>query len=322
MAEKRMVNKDSYTAASAFPTKLLYITSVEKGRIKPLHIQLIPTNACNLNCSICSCSDRDKKKKLTLEQIIKIIDISFKKGTKSITITGGGEPLTYKSINSVIKYASYGGIKIGLVTNGLLLDRLKCHDNLTWCRISSSDDRIPAYNKIKEAIKINPETDWAFSHVVTKKPNYEVINDLIEFSNENNFTHVRLVSNLNDLENVPSMHQIKENLRLKRPFLIDDKVIYQDRKNPTKGTEKCYISLLKPVISPEGIFPCCGAQYAIHNQKHDMIDKMKMGNLEDLNEIIEKQKYFDGSVCDICYYSQYNQALEKLLIKPDHLEFV
>ena len=313
------MNKESYTAASTFPSKLLHQKVVVEGKIIPLHIQICPTNACNLNCDFCSCRDRDKKKHLSLEQVIKILDICAERGTKAITWTGGGEPLMHPDINEMLNYASELGIKSGLVTNGILLEKLDYHDNLTWCRISSADDRVPAFDSIKEAIKINPRTDWAFSHVISRDPNYQIIRNLIDFAESGVFTHIRLVSDLCDLDNVPSMAEVAS--EIKNLHIDDSKVIYQGRKDSTKGTKNCYISLLKPVIAPEGIFGCCGVQYAIHGQPRDMIDKMKMGDLEDLPEILDKQKYFKGSICDTCYYSQYNDALSKLLNKPDHLEF-
>ncbi|MFW9882183.1 MAG: radical SAM protein [Candidatus Thorarchaeota archaeon] len=314
-----MATRESFIAASAFPAKLLHNKVTKNKKIKPIHIQLIPTNACNLNCSFCSCTDRDKKRKLELEQVVKILDTCSKYGTKAITVTGGGEPLMYKDINELIDYADKLGMEIGLVTNGLLLDRLEKHDNITWCRISSSDDRMPAYEKIGRAIKKNPQIDWAFSHVLTNNPNYNVIYSLINFANDYKFSHVRIVSDLLNLENT-DINNLEQ--KVKEVGIDDSRVIYQGRKDSTEGTKECYISLLKPVISPEGIFPCCGAQYAINGEKHDMIDKMKMGDIDDIEKVFNVQKYFDGSVCDVCYYSQYNDALAKIKMKIDHKNFV
>ena len=317
--------KESYTAASSFPTKLLHQKVIEDGKIIPIHLQISPTNACNLYCSYCSCEDRDRKKQLSLEQTTQILDMCGKRGTKAVTITGGGEPLMHPQINEIIDYAgkcsaNRKGMEIGLVTNGTLLEKLNYNPNLTWCRISSADDRIPAYDSITKAIETNPQTDWAFSHVVTRDPNYHVLGGIINFSNDHNFTHIRLVSDLCDLDNVPSMKEIKKYLR---GILTDDsKVIYQGRKDSTRGTKNCYISLLKPVISPEGIFPCCGTQYAIKGQKKDMINKMKMGEIKDLADILDNQRYFDGKDCDVCYYQQYNQVLSTLLTKLEHKNFV
>ncbi len=313
-----MKNKSSYISASVFPAKLLHQKVIDNGKIIPIHPQLYVTNRCNLNCSWCSCSDRKKTLEMKFDEVKESIDILADRGTKAITISGGGEPLMYPKLNDTIIYADLKKIKTGLVSNGILLDRLQYHNNLTWCRISSSDNRIPSYKTIKKAINLNPKTDWAFSHVVTRNPNYEIIKSLINFANKNYFTHIRLVSDLFDLDNVPSMDEIKKNLK----GIEDNLVIYQGRKDSTRGTKDCYISLLKPVISPEGVFPCCGSQYAIKDQDRDMINEMKIGDIKDLKEILDNQKHFDGSICDTCFYSQYNDSLTKLLTKPKHLEFV
>jgi len=314
-----MKSVESYTSASSFPVKLMHNNIHDNDKIKPYHIQLIPTNACDLNCEFCSCSDRDKKKKIPFEEIKRILDVSKEYGTKAVTITGGGEPMLYKQINETIDYALEKGMEVGLVSNGNNIDKLKFHDNLTWCRISSSDDRVPNFSKIYNAIQKNPNTGWAFSHVVTNNPNYEIIGEVIKFANDVNMTHVRLVSDLLNLKNVPDLSLLQ--VYFQNNF-DDSKVIYQGRKDSTFGTKDCYISLLKPVIAPEGIFPCCGAQYAIIGQNRDYVDNMKMGELEDLECIFKEQKHFDGSVCDVCYYSQYNDALKKIKNIPEHVKFV
>lgn len=314
-----MTIKDSYTSADVFPTKILHNKILRDDKIIPLHIQVIPTNDCNLSCNFCSCSDRDKEKKLSLEQILKLIDDARDLGTKAMTITGGGEPLIYPHINTTIDYAGKNNIEVGLVTNGILLNKLMYHDNLTWCRISVSDDRSPTYTGIKNALKVNPDTDWAFSYVVTNNPNWKNMRKVIEFGNKYNFSHIRLVSDLLDLENVPDAVEVKIHTHHSD---IKGNVIYQGRKEPDAGTKDCYISLLKPVISPEGIFPCCGTQYAIAGERKDMVNKMKMGEVKDFKSIIEKQRNFDGSNCDTCYYGQYNDALNKMQSKPEHRRFV
>ena len=311
-----MDNSNSFTSASTFPSKLLHNEVIEDGKIIPIHLQLIPTNRCNQNCSFCSCSDRRKELELSLEKMKGIVNTASQLGTKAITITGGGEPLMHKDLNEIIKYASELDIECGLTTNGYLLDRLEKHDNLTWCRISTSDEQKPAYDKISRAINLNPETDWAFSYVLSRKPNYENLQNSINFANKFNFSHFRLVSDLHDLDNVPPMEDVRNNLT------ETQKVIFQGRKDSVPGSPLCYLSLLKPLVAPEGIFPCCGAQYAKKGQDRDMIEEMSMGKIEDLADIISNQKLFNGSFCDVCYYSGYNEALRKLKEAPKHRRFV
>ena len=53
-----------------------------------------------------------------------------------------------------------------------------------------------------------------------------------------------------------------------------------------------------------------------------LINDMKMGEVDDLEKILQTQVPFNGEKCDVCYYSQYNDALAKMLSKPEHGAFV
>lgn len=334
--------KMSFASADVpFPAKLLHhnglllSTTISKF-IPPIHIQLNITNRCNFNCSFCSCKKRNKTQELTYEQIMDVMKTGL--GTEAVTITGGGEPLMHPKINEIINGINSLGIEIGLVTNGTLLHKLdtKSLNKLTWCRISSSDEldtqlaRIGMsiddwFDKIENAVS-RAKIDWAFSHVVTK-PNINLIARIVEFANTHKFTHVRLVNdifNADKLEKAKTMDKIKNELKLRK---IDDSIVnYQKRDVWTKGTSKCYISLLKPVLGADGYwYPCCGTQYALAEPSYDYEPTMRMTDKklsEGLKDIIEHQKYFNGSRCVKCYYSNYNYALKIMLSEIKHKKFL
>jgi len=254
-------------------------------------------------------------------------------GCESVTVTGGGEPLLHKELSEFLTDICRMGIEIGLVTNGSLLSRFggKTLHKLTWCRVSSSDNLKTQLQRIgmsmKDWFKIladachHSSVDWAFSHVLTRNPNAALISEIIEFANDFNFTHVRIVSDLLDLDAVQDMTHLQEKMH---QFGVDDRrVIYQGRKLYAKGQNPCYISLLKPVIGADGgIYPCCGTQYSLANPSRDYEPRMKMGMVDDLPDLIEKQRFFDGSICDRCYYQEYNNLLGLLLADIKHLNFV
>jgi hypothetical protein len=49
---------------------------------------------------------------------------------------------------------------------------------------------------------------------------------------------------------------------------------------------------------------------------------MKMGTIDDATDIFLKQQNFDGSDCDVCYYDEYNIALDNMTMDINHKEFV
>lgn len=321
--------KYSYAAASLFPMKILLndslIKHIRNNKMIPIvHLQLNPTNRCTRNCSYCSCSEREKSLELPHRRIMNIMKKAKKYGCQSVTITGGGEPLMHQKINEIIRDIHGLGIEIGLVSNGDLLKKLtnESLEKIRWCRISLSDygpfNEIFIYN-LEKHIDRGPAVDWSFSYVLCKEPEYEKLARAIKFANENNFTHVRVVSDLLDLENVPDMEVVKKEMER---MGVDDRLVnYQGRKDFGLGDERCLISLLKPVIGADGyIYPCCGTQYALKEPSKDYEKTMRMG--KDLEKLYHNQSYFNGSACAKCYYKDYNYLLNLLLTKIKHIDFV
>ena len=318
----------SFTAADSLPLKIFLNKKLMKGilqkkKILPIHLQLCPTNKCLLHCLYCSCSNEDRKLELSYEAIINLMKTAKRLGCQSVTITGGGEPLLHPNIEEVIWKIHRLKIKIGLVTNGLLLHKLHkpTLDCITWCRVSFDDYRDFNFKgRLEEAIIRGKNIDWAWSYIVTEHPNIEKMKQIIGFANDHNFTHIRLVPNLLELEKVDL--RFIENT-LKAEDVDDSKVIYQSRNDFIEGTKECYISLLKPIIGADGgIWGCCGVQYLGKKPTRKYPDGMRMGSIDDFEGIVRGQKYFDGSQCDKCYYYNYNRILRDLLGKIEHQEFV
>lgn len=321
------MKKISFTSASTFPAKLLKRNVIDSIGIMPVHLQISPTNRCTLSCSFCSCSARELKLQLSLEDIKEIINSASECGTKAVTITGGGEPLCHPQIKEIISHIGGLGIKIGLVTNGTIVHVLdeESWSKITWCRISSADFRGKDWNekyqkRLQDAVDKGPNVDWAFSHVMGRMPNIALIKKLMLFANKNNFTHIRIVSDLLDLDNVPSMKSIEAQLKgMDYPHMV-----YQGRKDSTPGAKRCLISLLKPVVGTNGmLYPCCGTQYAQEIPSKDFGEPiMSMGNAKDIKKIYESQSNFDGSICKTCFYSDYNWALDVMTSELKHEDWV
>lgn len=316
--------KFSFTSASTFPIKLFMddelLACIKKGRLFPVHIQINPTNKCNQSCAFCSCARRDKDKEIPLEKAVSLVGEFKRLGARAVTITGGGEPTLYKGLDKLIDFISGIGLKAGLVSNGLELDsingRLK---KLTWCRISFSDQQKAGRRILERVLYLKekyPRVDWGLSYVVTKHFDKGNLRRLINFAQKNRISHIRVVSDLLDLNKVPKIGSWLAG--------FDDpcgRIIYQGRRDYAPGRNPCYLSLLKPNIGPDGrVYPCCGVQYALSRTSLDFPLSMSMGR--DIKDIYAKQRFFDGRKCKRCYYDQYNSIVAMLMGDLKHREFI
>jgi organic radical activating enzyme len=320
------VNKNSFKSAEIlYPEKLIANKKAKemliKNNLKPIHIQLFPTNKCNLKCSFCSCSDRDKTVELPFGDIVNFF-AKYSKTIQSVTISGGGEPLMYSEFEKLLKFFVMSNIKSGLVTNALLFDDyiLKFFIYLTWCRISLSSDSYDnnvflIIKKYLQAINI----DWAFSYVVGKNLDKDIETIRMFYEEYKDYiTHMRIVGDILELDD--RVEIVKTCLK-KYNY---DKIIYQSRSDYKQGAKQCYLATLKPVIAADGnIYPCCGAQYAVKNSKRDLNKLLCMGNIKDTEEIFNKQYFDTFDVCEKCYYNNYNDFID-LFFKKDliHEEFI
>lgn len=320
--------KSSYSAADSIPVKLIknYVlmhSMMTEGIILPIHVQFIITNKCNLKCPMCSCANDDRETEISLNDALKLIEIMKNLGTRSVTVTGGGEPLLHPKFIEILEAFHEVDIDVGLVTHGLELNPDLPLNKIIWCRISNSDNRKftgEYFKRLSSTVEAIPEVDWAFSHVVSSNPNFDEIQRIIEFANLYKFTHVRVVADLLDYNNV-NLEIVKKTM--KNRGVDDSIVIYQGRNNPTHGGP-CYICYLKPVIGADcKVYSCCGCQYSLKTPSRCMPPELCLGSAFDLEKIIKNSnKPFDGSICYRCYYENYNKILEAILVKTEHMNFV
>lgn len=86
---------------------------------KPYHIEIEPTNVCNLHCPLCSTgigAETRQKGKMTLEQFKKLID-EIKDTTLQLALQDWGEPTLVQDMPKMIRYAADAGIFTYLSSN-------------------------------------------------------------------------------------------------------------------------------------------------------------------------------------------------------------
>ena len=109
------------------------------------------TNRCNLTCEYCQVDANDYFD-MAFEKIVNIIDQLSDMKVFELRL-GGGEPLLYKKIYDVIKYARERGIFVWLCTNGYNLDKKTAvklkSSGLTGIRVSIDSTNPVIHDKVR-----------------------------------------------------------------------------------------------------------------------------------------------------------------------------
>lgn len=267
----------------------------DKKHFTPIHVQLSPTEVCDSDCPFCSVMNRPIRSYLNMTRIKKCLSDFASLGTKSIELTGGGNPLLYKDketgedINDIIRFAGSIGLKIGLITNSSNLKKLdkNTHKLIDWIRISliKLDEGIEPidydfngfplnklsfsyiiYSKIDSGrTKRNyPGTDVdSLRKMVELKSLYPEITKPIRLSFDAGLTsEERKVEQLKEIYSFINQQNRKSN----QSVFYGDSFAIQDR-NPDEGkvfNEGCYMGAIRPFVAPSPtelgeylVYSCC-----------------------------------------------------------------
>ena len=157
------------------------IEFLETGNTSPVLVEVDPSNACNHGCYFCISSyihlpeskgletyDRSQMPRgMMLSLCQDMIDMEV----RAVNWTGGGEPTLNRHTKEAIEYIGKNSdIKMGMFTNGTLLDRWDMFDvlvdHMTWVRISIDAGGREEYNSIRRA-KQNDDWDKMDSNLRT-----------------------------------------------------------------------------------------------------------------------------------------------------------
>ncbi|MEW6088413.1 MAG: radical SAM protein [bacterium] len=127
--------------------------------LPPIMADVDPVNgACNLNCEWCAQRASQETKESTfmsIETIKKMGPFCKKWGIKSWRIAGDSEPTLNPDIHYLFQSGYENGIHMGLITNGVLLDKVKNLHLLSWLGISLDAATARTWSQLKGSSEKN-----------------------------------------------------------------------------------------------------------------------------------------------------------------------
>ena len=338
---------------------VLYSMQVDKV-IKPITIQLAPVENCDSSCNFCSVSGRPLRARMKWSEIEQVLRDFKTLGAKSLEITGGGNPLLYKdidtgkNINDIIRFANSLGYHIGIITNSEKLTKLSrdVYDMISWIRVS-----LIKLDEGKEPEDYDfagfPYEKLGFSYIIYDKGPSPVTGR--QYSGTSEYTIQRiarlvelhgggikfvrfagncLIKGNNSLVRKKLSDVIDANDKYKKFFL---KTI-EDTDSPYN--DGCYVGMIRPYVapSPDGIgynvYAC--TSHVLNSRTYDV--NYALCKIEDIipawakmNENFREKGYpyeIKGncgtgwcSTCTYCYYRNNNRILHTVAQKMPDGEF-
>ena len=291
----------------------------QTGLLRPVSLQIAPTDKCNLKCEFCSVKYRDGDE-IPLVELTKCIDEFKELGILSCEVTGGGDPTCYPKINELLDYITSRKLEAGLITNGIALKKIeqKYLNRLTWLRISMNwlDESSWSGSRIPPTSIDIPQIEGTlgFSYVWNDESTVEKLQFINSFAELHNAEYVRIVPNC---LNVKEQEKYKDEiLPIMEQF---PKFFFQ-----TKSYEiypHCMIGWLKPYLNADGYLYYCSANPLI-NQKFD--PKFRICHMSEVKNAWKNQKSANTENCEVgkCFYAEQNSLIHSLRIIPPHKNFI
>ena len=248
-------------------------------KYKKIYIEI--TNICNLNCSFCSKSNKEKKY-MSLEEFETILN-KIKDYTDYIYLHVKGEPLLHPNIIEMINLSNKYNLKVNLTTNATLFDKLskdlgKCN-NLNKINFSLHSE-----NNKKDYL------ESIFNNIKYLNKNTTCIYRLWTLNNNQlDEKSTKIVEKIKEYYNLPqeTVEKIKtdNNIKISSTIYVDkDNEFVWPTINNYKSRGYCYALKTQIAILVDGtVVPCC-------LDAEGIID---LGNIynQDLEVIINSDRY-------------------------------
>lgn len=303
------------------------IEMLKRGKfVSPVTCEVDPSNRCNLNCNFCMFKEyrNDLRVDMGLDMFDSLVSELRMLGVKSITFTGGGEPMMNRLLPRMAKFAVDSGLEVGLVTNGTLLKTLEDPQQYQFIRVSLDAATPETYGKVKRV------DGMVFNHVLR---NIELLVDsgafvgisyVVSEYNSHEINEARAMANVLGVEYIQFKPAWHNGSSYEMPDEVHDELdrsIAMNRYKAVNGLP-CVVAGLVGIVGADGsVYYCC---------QHRGKTPFRLGNLRDEGfGIIWRRRLGRKVKTDSCprcrymnYVYEYEEELKRNSMAMKHVNFL
>lgn len=272
---------------------------------RPISLVTVVTSKCNLRCEFCYVLNRSREDELDFEKLKKFISTIKPLG---VEVTGG-EPALYPYINEYLEWLYDNGFKVGMTSNGLLLNKIKSENlkKLSWLRVSIN--RI--IDKDIDYKDFTHPKHYGYSYIVYSKSPNNLHTKLLEFMSTHEGEYLKIAGDVTDYTRFREIYNFKK--------YIGNKIYIQSPIREKWYIGRCYMVYLKPILEPDGnVYACVGNTDPIKRQKYKA---QAITTIDNPEKLLKYENIYKG--CKRCSFIDRNLFIEYLLKEHQiHEEFL
>lgn len=297
---------------------LYYLDEIERLKrgefVPPISCEIDPSNICNANCPWCLFKKyrQASKAMLSWDTYLKLIYELKHLGTKSITFTGGGEPTVNPKFDQMVQVALDLGFEVGLITNGIRLDKVQNINKFKFIRVSLDASDTETYQKIKGVDEFH-KVICNIRCALTKNPTVGI-------------SYVVGPDNCDDLQTMDELAELLGVTYVQyKPMFIDGKPFNSYKTSKSKdvintrryssSSLNCIIAHLTGIVTADGgVYYCCQGrgkiQFLLGSLAHESFESLWRSRLTFAHNIQTR-------TCPPCRYGNYKKAYKEIVDEGD-----
>jgi len=304
---------DVGTSAAKFLKHGDHLMAMQTGPVWPLHLAVLCTSRCQLDCPFCVVKHREKGKDLDFAAFREVAGRFRSHGGRAIQFSGG-DPFAWPHIDEAIHVCSSIGIRVGVQSNGV-----EAHKHVTalglefvkWMRVSVYTDAQMAGLKLDGLPK---SLNLSLSMVWHAGSDGGFLKRFRDYAQRVGACHARVVQDLNDRDSEHAAMAPELVKELGAPLVFV--------RRADQPTNFCAIAWWKAAMDWDGYLYSCGC-IAAQDRGGRLPNNLRICHATGMQEFFDRQLPHDlGHRCYPCSYWAQNELMRVALTPCDDPEFL
>ena len=298
------------------------LKGLQAGRVVPIMVHMIPTHRCQMDCSYCCFKNRkDRKLDMPFDMLTEGVSSFYRLGTRSIELTGGGDPTLYPNINETLDLLHAFGMNIGFITNTVDSQLVEHWEYCSWVRVSLNT--LDYYDEMN----IGPIRDSGAyisgCYIWNERSTTETFMRVMELAEKEEIVCrvapdcIKPGGEID--ESVDLLRELFRQRNKSKFLFLSDFNITTDRPN-----HDCRIHMIKPCFYADGYVYSCPSTELAYENDHDIAVSARMCEYNKIYDFYTGPEAIKNvhRDCSYCKYVKQQVILEEVLTETTFNEFV